>query len=92
MRSRKGSISVDMPFVLALAGHAAMGAAIGLGFSLVLILFDRFGLRPLIMHSVDPRWTAVVFAGAMMLVFAVGASLSGFVLLMMDKHRRSADQ
>jgi uncharacterized membrane protein YqjE len=87
MRRRKHFALMDLSLMLAMAGHAFMGAAIGLGFSFVLIFFDRFGLKPLIIHAADPQWTAVVFAGTMTLVFAVGSTLTGFVLTMMDKHK-----
>jgi hypothetical protein len=87
MRKRKHFASMDVSLMLAMAGHAIMGAAIGLGFSFVLIFFDGFGLKPLITHAADPQWTAVVFVGTLMLVFAVGATLTGLVLTMMEKHR-----
>ena len=92
MRSRKRSVSIDASVVLETAGHAVMGAALGLGFSLVLMFFDRFGLKPLIAQAVDPQWTATVFAGTLTLAFAVGATLTGFVLTMMEKHKHPADQ
>ncbi len=92
MRSRKRSASMNASALLEMAGHAAMGAALGLGFALALMFFEGFGLKPLIAHSVDPQWTAVVFAGTFTLVFAVGATLTGFVLTQMDKHEGSADQ
>lgn len=92
MRSRKRSALIDVSLIFGMAGHAAMGAALGLGFSLLLIGFDRFGLRPLIVHTVDPQRTTVVLAGTLMLVFAIGATLTGFVLTMMEKHKHSADQ
>lgn len=87
MRKRKQSASLDASLILAMASQAVMGAAIGLGFSFVLLFFDRFGLKPLIIHAADPQWTEVVFVGTMMLVFAVGATLTGFVLTMMEKHK-----
>lgn len=87
MRKRKHSAWMDASLMLAMASQAVMGAAIGLGFSFVLLLFDRFGLKPLIIHAADPQWTEVVFVGTMMLVFAVGATLTGFVLTMMEKHK-----
>lgn len=87
MRKRKHFALFDLSLMLAMAGHAFMGAAIGLGFSFVLIFFDSFGLKPLITQAADPQRTAIVFAGTMMLVFAVGATLTGFVLTMMEKHK-----
>ncbi len=92
MRSPKGRVLIDASMVLALAGHAAMGLALGLGFSFSLIFFDTLGLKALIAHSVDPRSTTIVFAGIFALAFAVGATLTGLVLIMMEREKRSAGQ
>ena len=87
MPKRKHFALMDASLLMTMAGHAVRGAAIGLGFSFVLIFFDRFGLKPLINHAADPQWTTAIFVGTMMLVFAVGSTLTGFVLTMMEKHR-----
>jgi hypothetical protein len=92
MRGRKRPALIDVSILLELAGHAAMGAALGLGFSLALMFFDAFGLKSLIAGSVDPGSTARVLVGTFTLVFAVGASLTGFVLTMVERGERSADQ
>jgi hypothetical protein len=72
--------------LLELAGHAAMGVALGLGYSIALIFFDAFGVRALIAHSDEPRTIMMVFAGMFALTFGVGATLTGFVFIMMEEH------
>jgi hypothetical protein len=88
MRSRKPLSLVTPSLLMELAAHAAMGVAIGLAFALMLISFDAFGLKALIAHSVDPRSTREILAGAITLAFAVGATLTGFVLTMMERSER----
>jgi hypothetical protein len=92
MRGRKRPALIDASILLELAGHAAMGAALGLGFSLALFFFDVFGLKSLIAASADPRSTALVLVGTFTLAFAVGASLTGLVLTMVERAEHSADQ
>lgn len=84
MRSRRPT-PLGRSIVPALAGHAAMGVVLGLGFSLALIFVDNFGMTALIAHGVGPRYTMIVLIGMFTLAFGVGATLSGFVLLMMEK-------
>jgi hypothetical protein len=38
----------------------------------------------LIDHSVDPKTTMIVFVGSFTLAFGVGATLTGFVFMMME--------
>lgn len=68
-----------------LAGHAAMGSGLGLVFSLAVILTDAFGLGTLISHGADARTIAVIFVGTFTLALAVGATLTGLVLTMMEE-------
>jgi hypothetical protein len=89
MRSRKHSTPFDPLIVLELAGHTAMGVALGLGLSLALMFFDAFGVRKLIAHSFDPQSSTIVFAGTFALAFAIGATLTGFILVMMERDKRS---
>ena len=92
MRSRKSSAILGPSFILQLAAHTAMGAALGLGFSLALLFFDVFKVGSLIAHCVDPQSSTIVFAGTFTLAFAVGATLTGFVLIMIDRDEHSRDQ
>jgi hypothetical protein len=71
--------------VLRLAGHAAMGAAMGLGFCLLLLITGRQDLTNLIAHNPEPKVTAMVLIGFVSLIFAAGATLTGMVLMTMEE-------
>ena len=73
------------PLVLELAVHAAMGTAMGLGFCLLLALTGRHDLASMIAHSAEPKSTAILLIGFTSLVFAVGATLTGMVLMTMEE-------
>jgi uncharacterized Rmd1/YagE family protein len=63
-----------------------MGIAMGLAFAFVLTLIDTIGVMALINHSADPKTTMLVFVGSFTLAFGVGATLTGFVFMMMEEH------
>lgn len=92
MRERKRPILKDPALLAALASNATMGAAIGLGFSLVLLLFDGFGIRSLVAHSANPTTSVALFAGVITLDFAFGAGLTGFFLTIMERDERPPNQ
>ncbi len=73
------------PSVLALLGHFAMGFAIGLSFALVLALDQRFGVRELILNSSTPHTSMLVVLASFGAVFGIGATLTGFVMMMMER-------
>ena len=70
---------------LELAGHAAMGTAMGLGFCLLLLIIGRNDLANLIAHNPEPKVTAMLLIGFVSLVFAIGATLTGIVLMTMEE-------
>ncbi len=72
-------------FVLELAGHAAMGTAMGLGFCFLLALIGRPDLASLIAHNAAPKVTAIMLIAFTSLMFAVGATLTGMVLMTMEE-------
>lgn len=74
--------------VLSVANHAAMGTALGLVFALILTLTPFFGVLPLIRLSDNPGTTMATLVGAAALTFGVGASLTGFILMMEDAETR----
>jgi len=85
MRTRKKPTIIPKPgVVLAVANHAAMGVALGLVFALILIRVPFFGVLALINLSDDPGATMETFVGTVVLMFGVGAALTGFVLMMED--------
>jgi protein-S-isoprenylcysteine O-methyltransferase Ste14 len=83
MRARKKpSVVVKPGTVLAIANHAAMGVALGLVFALILIWAPFFGVLALINLSDDPVMTMETFVGTVVMMFGVGAALTGFILMM----------
>jgi hypothetical protein len=73
------SIAIEM------ACHAAMGIALGLGFSFALALIDGSAVAVLIAHSSEPKTTSIILTGFFTLAIGVGAALTGFVFTMMEK-------
>ena len=84
MRSKKPSAIFHRSLLLRLAGHAAMGVAMGLGFALALTLIGEFGVVSLVASSADPSNAMVVFVGTFALTFGVGATLTGFIFTMIE--------
>jgi hypothetical protein len=80
-KSRKPPHRGRGAFALELAGHAAMGTAMGLGFCFLLVLIGRTDLASLIAHNAAPKVTAIMLVGFTSLTFAVGATLTGMVLM-----------
>ena len=78
--------SKTKPLLGALVSHFTMGVAIGLCFALVLTLVEQFGVRQLVQQSPAPRSTLVVFVGTFMLMFGIGATLTGLVFILMDQN------
>ena len=77
--------------VLELAAHVAMGTATGLGFCFLMVLMGRYGLANVIAHNAEPRITAIVLVGFTSLIFAVGATLTGMVLMTLEESWKSLE-
>jgi hypothetical protein len=84
-RSRKTPNRGHGAFALELAGHAAMGTAMGLGFCFLLVLMGRPDLASMIAHGAAPKTTAIMLIGFTSLMFAVGATLTGMVLKTLEE-------
>jgi hypothetical protein len=78
-KRRRGELALE------LAGHAAMGTAMGLGFCLVLLLTGQHDPANIIAHNPAPRMTAVLLVSFVSLVFAAGATLTGIVLMNLEE-------
>ncbi len=78
-RLRSATIALEM------AGHAAMGVALGLCLSLAMIVTDAFGINTLIAHGTDAHTVTLIFVGTITLSLAIGATLTGFVFTMMEE-------
>jgi len=85
MRANKPPAMRNPVIIRELAGHAAMGAALGLLLSFAMILNDALGLGTLISHGADAGTITAIFVGTFTLAFAVGATLTGFVFTMMEE-------
>jgi hypothetical protein len=83
--SRKTPNRGRVAFALKLASHAAMGTAMGLGFCFLLTLMGRPDLANMIAHNAAPKVTAIMLIGFTSLMFAVGATLTGMVLMTMEE-------
>jgi hypothetical protein len=71
-------------FLLRLAGHLAMGASLGTGLALALILVDRGRLLEMIASSAPPAVTTLVFVGVLGSVCAVGATITGLFFMLAE--------
>lgn len=83
MRARKRSNNkrpniLEPGIVLAVASHAAMGVALGLVFALILTWTPFFNL------GTNPKMTMATFVGTVVLMFGIGAALTGVLLMMED--------
>lgn len=77
--SKRSKLS-KLVIILAVANHAAMGVALGLAFALILTWSPFFRVRDLI--NTDPRMTMAGFVGTVVLMFGIGAALTGVILMM----------
>jgi hypothetical protein len=82
--NNKRSNILSVATVLAVAAHATMGIALGLVFALILIRTPFFGVAALINLSRDPQVTMATFIGTVVVMFGVGAALTGVILMMED--------
>lgn len=83
-RSGKRSNTPNPGVILAVANHAAMGVALGLVFALILLSTPFFGVLPLIDVSDNPEMTMATFIGTVVVMFGIGAALTGSILMMED--------
>lgn len=84
MRTKKRLELLSPSGLLKLACHTAMGAALGLGFALMLVLIDPAEIATLIAHGGNQA--TAVFVGTLVLTFAIGATLSGAVFILTEDH------
>jgi len=84
MRAKKSPALRNSVILVELACHATMGVALGLVFSLAMILNEAFGMTTLISHGADAQ-TTLVFIGSFTLPIGVGAALTGFLFTMLEQ-------
>lgn len=81
MRTKKSSDLISASGLLKLMTHAMMGAALGLAFSLALILCNP-AVASLLNHGGSQAVT--VFALTLVTTFAIGATLTGIVFILIE--------
>lgn len=79
MRPRKRSLLLEPTVLLELASHASMGVALGLMFALILTLIPAFGVSALLAGASNAHETLLTFVGTCVLMFGMGAALTGLV-------------
>ena len=84
MRAKTKTSAVLLTSAVKLAGHTAMGLAIGLAFAFFVTRFDPLGIMALIGHNRVPGITPSILVGIIVLSFTVGTTLTGFVFMMME--------
>lgn len=67
-----------------LASHLAMGAGLGAFLALSLIVTDARHIFDMIVNSSAPRLTIAVLVSTFVLIFAIGASLTGMIFISME--------
>jgi hypothetical protein len=81
MRTKKSSDLISPSGLVKLMTHAMMGAALGLAFSLVLVLTNPAVANLL---SRGGSQAAVAFALTLATTFAIGATLTGVVFILAE--------
>ena len=84
MRNGKSSVC-STSIMIEMACHTVMGITLGLGFSFALALIDRSTRAVQIAHCSEPKTTTIILVSFFTLAFGVGATLTGFVLTMMEE-------
>jgi hypothetical protein len=64
-----------------------MGAALGLFLGFGLVRFNVANIGETIGSAFDPGQAFAMFVGSLVLNFAIGAALTGFVLIKMDESK-----
>ena len=86
MRAKKSSDLISPSGLVKLMTHAMMGAALGLAFSLLLVLSNP---RVANLLSNGGRQAVVVFALTLVTTFAIGATLTGVVFILAESDQQS---
>ncbi|MBR0838646.1 hypothetical protein JQ607_00385 [Bradyrhizobium liaoningense] len=81
MRAKKSSSLISPTGIIKLMTHAMMGAALGLAFSLALIMSNP-AVASLLNNGGGQ--TALVFALTLVTTFTIGATLTGVVFIIVE--------
>jgi hypothetical protein len=84
MRAKRSPDLVSASGLIRLVTHAMMGAALGLAFSLALLLSNPAVAGLL---SYGGRQPVIMFALTLVTTFAIGATLTGIVFILMEDNQ-----
>jgi hypothetical protein len=84
MRTQRRSILPTPSVALNLVSQTVMGIAMGLLFTLILAVADRSGVVRLVDQTAD-QGSVFVFVGTIVTTFGIGATLTGLILMMIEK-------
>ena len=73
--------------VVRLVAHLGMGITLGIIFGLCLVHFNIANISAIIQNTFDPGATLAEFIGSIVLDFGIGATLTGFIFMEMDRSR-----
>jgi hypothetical protein len=86
MRPKKWSPLIRVSLLLELAGHAAMGVAVGLAFAFIVTHVTASDIATLINHSPTPAANLLTFVSTCATTFGIGATLTGLVITLTEDH------
>jgi hypothetical protein len=75
---------IEGHLLLRLAGHLAMGASLGTGLALALIMMDSGRIFEMIVNGAQPGMTTLVFVGVLGSICAVGATITGLIFMLAE--------
>ncbi len=81
MRAKKSEKFLSTATLMGLASHAMMGAAMALGFALLLVIVNPSGIARLLQDA-----GANVFIGTLVTTFGIGSALTGAVFMMTEEN------
>ena len=84
MRAKTKTSTIQLTSAVKLAGHAAMGLALGLAFAFFVTRFDPLGIMALVRGDMVAGITPSILIGIIVLSFTVGTTLTGFAFMMME--------
>jgi hypothetical protein len=80
MRTKKPSASLTVSVLLEVAGHTAMGVALGLGFAFALTHITQLGIISFIDHSAAPQDVTMMLVITCVTTFGIGTTMTGLAL------------
>jgi hypothetical protein len=80
VRPKKRSALIKPSLLLEVAGHTAMGVAVGLAFALLVTHITALGIATLINYSPAPDAAMLMFVGTCAISFGIGATLTGLAI------------